>query len=237
VIADAEPYGLFSALIPSSATAANGDLHSARNRQGLVPDLHVTFPAQHGPASSQLAEIKSLSAGATWYQSRRIKTVDVRARQIPGLYRDKAQNIDRKYCGSVPGQIGPLEQRLQGFGEIACLVAGQYGEVSQHFHDLLKKLVTSKAAHVSQIEGRPVSDSERGQILHQLRRRLSVSIIISQSSCLLSRLNHMSPGAKEAAKRRAFAKHREELILMDSRADFEANIRGRRLWNVGIQHL
>ena len=60
VIANSELYGLFSALIPSTATGPNGDLQHARDRQGLVPDLHVTFPAQHGPASSQLAELKCI---------------------------------------------------------------------------------------------------------------------------------------------------------------------------------
>ena len=163
--------------------------------------------------------------------------MDQRARGIPKLYRDKAQNIDREYCGAVPGQTGPLEQRLKDFGEILCLVAGQYGECSQHFHDLLKKLVVSKAAHISQIEGRGLSESEKGLILHQLRRRLSVSIISAQSSCLLSRLNHMTPGAKDAARRRAFAKQRAEQNTLDARAHFEANIRGRRLRNIGVLHI
>ena len=163
--------------------------------------------------------------------------MDQRARRIPKEYRDKAQNIDQKYCGALPRQTGPLEQRLQDFGEIACLVAGQYGEVSQHFHDLLKRLVVSKAAHISQVEGRGVSESERGLILHQLRRRLSVSIITAQSSCLLSRLHHFNPGAKDAARRRAFAKQRAEQHTLDARAHFEANIRGRRLRDIGVLHI
>ena len=84
------------------------------------------------------------------------------------------------------------------------------------------------------MEGRPVSESERGLLLHQIRRRLSVSIVTSQSSCLLSRLHHTAPGAKEAAKRRAAAKGRESLSQMDQRAHFEAHVRGRRLRNIGV---
>jgi hypothetical protein len=145
-----------------------------------------------------------------------------------------AQKIDRKYCGTHPNHVGPLEERLKGFGDLLRLVAGQYGEVSQDFHELLKRLVASKAAHTAQVEGRPISDNERGLILNQLRRRLSVSIIKEQSSCLLSRLNHMTPGAKEAAKRRAAAKQRNELNSQDSRAHFEAHIRGRRLRDIGV---
>ena len=97
------------------------------------------------------------------------------------------------------------------YGDILCLVAGQYGDISQDFHDLLKKLASTKAQHISLLEGRPVSDSEQGLILHHLRRRLSVSIITAQSRCLLTRLNHMAPAAKEAAKKRAFSKHWQQI--------------------------
>ena len=227
-IADAEPLGLFSPLIQTSATSTSGDLHRTRDRQGLVPDLYITFPSEHGPSSSQLAEIKSLSAGASWYQSKQ-KTVDQRAKGLPKNYLDKAQKIDRKYCGTSPDNEGPLEQRLKEFGDLLCLVAGQYGEVSQHMHDLLAKLCKTKADHIAQVEGRHLSNSEQGLLLHQMRRRLSVAIIKAQSSCLLSRLGHFSPGAKEAAKRRASAKHRDELNQQDQRAHFQAHIRGRRI--------
>ena len=138
--------------------------------------------------------------------------------------------------GTQAGHVGPLEQHLQGFGDIQCLVAGQYGEISQDFHKLLQKLALSKASHISLLEGRPVSDSEQGLILHHLRRRLSVSIITAQSRCLLTRLHHMAPGAKEAAKKRAFSKHREELAQKDRLYHHEAYIRGRRLHNLGLLH-
>ena len=228
VIADAELYGLFSCLIPASATSTNGDLERVRDRQGLVPDLYITFPSEHVPSSGQLVEIKALSAGATWYQSNQ-KAMDQRAKRLPNEYLNKARNIDINHHCTSNNQEGPLEQRLKGFGELQCLVAGQYGEVSQHFHDLLEKTVTSKSNHITQVEGCHLSDSERGLLLHQMRRRLSISIIRSQSSCLLSRLGRISPGAKDAAKCRAVAKQRAESNLQDQKAHFQAHIRGRRI--------
>ena len=63
VIANAEAYGLFSHLIPSAATSVGGDLQSTKDRQGLIPDFHITFPAEHGEASNNLAELKCISAG------------------------------------------------------------------------------------------------------------------------------------------------------------------------------
>ena len=63
--------------------------------------------------------------------------------------------MDTKYRNTDAGQVGPLEQRLQGFGEILCLVVGQYGEISQDFHDPLNQLASAKAKHISLLEGRP----------------------------------------------------------------------------------
>lgn len=228
VIANAEAYGLFSHIIPSAATSVGGDLQSNKDRQGLIPDFHITFPAEHGEASNNLAELKCISAGLTWYQSQQ-KAVDLKAKQIPNLYRNKARTIGTKYNGVTAGHVGPLEQRLRGFGDILCLVAGQYGDISQDFHDLLKKLASTKAQHISLLEGRPVSDSEQGLILHHLRRRISVSIITAQSRCLLTRLNHMAPAAKEAAKKRAFTKHWQQIEENDRLYHFEAYVKGRRL--------
>ena len=130
VIANAEPYGLFSPLIPSTATSDGGVLQSTRDRQGLIPGFLITYPAEHGEASNNLAELKVISAGLTWYQSQQ-KAVDQKAKQIPNLYRSKARQIDTKYNGTTAGQVGPLEQRLRGFGDILRLVAGQYGEISR----------------------------------------------------------------------------------------------------------
>ena len=235
VIANSEPYGLFSPLIPTAATSDGGDLQSTRDRQGLIPDFLITFPAEHGAASNNLAELKCISAGLTWYQSKQ-KAVDQRAKQIPNSYKNKARKIDNKYHNTAPGQVGPLEQRLQGFGKILCLVAGQYGEISQDLHDLLKQLASAKAKHISLLEGRFLSASEQGLLLHHLRRRLSVSIITAQSRCLLTRLNHMAPAAKEAAKRRALTKHRQELDERDMLFHFEAFVKGRRLHDLGVLH-
>ena len=102
-------------------------------------------------------------------------------------------------------------------------------KLSQHSHDLLAKLVTNKASLSAQIEGLHLSNSECGLLLHQMRRRLSVAIIRAQSNCLLSKLGHFHPGAKEAAKRRASAKHRDELNSQDQQAHFQVHIRGHRI--------
>jgi hypothetical protein len=44
----------------------------------------------------------------------------------------------------------------------------------------------------------------------------------------------MAPAAKEAAKKRAFSKHRQQIEENDRLYHFEAYVKGRRLHNLGI---
>ena len=91
--------------------------------------------------------------------------IDQGTKDFPKDYIYKAQNIDRKYCGTSPTQQGPLEQCLRGFGNLLCLVVGQYGEVSKDFHLLLSKLAPTKVANTAQLEGRHVSEARCGLLL------------------------------------------------------------------------
>ena len=44
--------------------------------------------------------------------------LDQRAKRIPNEYKNKARTIDTKYCGTEVDHVGPLKQRLWGFGDI-----------------------------------------------------------------------------------------------------------------------
>ena len=78
-----------------------------------------------------------------------------------------------------------MQQELQTFGDLQCLVVGQFVEVSKDLHDLLCRWATS---------GQPVREEPCGQFLHQLCRELSA--VRAQACCLLSCLGHMGPGGK-----------------------------------------
>ena len=43
---------------------------------------------------------------------------------------------DQRYQGTVPGQSGPLVQRLDGYGKLWGLVVGPWGEGSKVLHSL-----------------------------------------------------------------------------------------------------
>ena len=151
--------------------------------------------------------------------------MDIRARPLPKSYNDKARHVDRVYCRTEEGQIGPVQQRLQEFGDLGCFVVGQFGEGSTDLHKFLTTCAKQKARKMANMYGRPSSEFEESQFLQQLRRRLSVCGIRAQANCLLSRLGHMGPGVKEASERRKLARSREEIIRRDLISHWESSVR------------
>ena len=115
VVVQPEVYGLFSHLIPSVATSEGGMLAWSRDRQGLVPDFLFTFPASYGSQACQVAELKFISAGTSWYRKKE-KSVDTRAKQLPREYKTKAKRIDSKYHYTDYTSKGPLERKLDSLG-------------------------------------------------------------------------------------------------------------------------
>ena len=236
VIVEPEPFGVFSPFIPAAALAEDGQLHRLRERQGLVPDLLITYPKDHGPNSISLGEIKLISAGLTHYRGSR-KSVDVRADKLPKEYSDKARRIDQQYRDLPQNQDGPLVQKLKSFGDLKCLVVGQLGECSQHLQELLIRFAEEKVANDSRAAGLAIDKDKVSLKIQQYRRRLSVCTIKAQSSCLLSRVGHFTEGARQAAQRRAVLISREEASRNELRAHFTAYTRGRGLRKIGLLHI
>ena len=230
-----EPYGLFSPFIPAAALSSQGHLYHLRERQGLVPDLLLTFPNNHGPQSTSIAELKLVSAGKTWYHGNK-KAVDVRANKLPKEYQNKAKHIDQTYNHTNDNQVGPVQQKLESFGELSGLVVGQFGECSQDLHNLLRTLADIRVENLSRSQGFSFREEKSSLILQQYRRRLSFCAVRAQSACLLSRLGHMSEGASLAAQRRAHCMRADEAARQDLRSHFEAHVRGRQLHKSGLLH-
>ena len=169
-----------------------------------------------------------ISAGPTRYpRGCRDKAVDRRARALPREYKAKLAAIDMKYNGTQHGQVGPLGQRLESWGELQCLVVGQFGEGSQHLHQLLYQLAEAKVTYHARSRGQPPSDADVGLTLSQFRRIISTVSVRAQASCLLTRMGHLDQGAREAASRRSLAVRQETNLRREMRAFHQAHNRGR----------
>ena len=97
-------------------------MESGRARQALVPDFRITLPDPQGGTKMSLAELKILSCCPSWYtytpSGSEVKATEKRARGLNVDYRRKAKKIDQEIIKTPSGQKGPLEQRLDEFGEI-----------------------------------------------------------------------------------------------------------------------
>ena len=124
------------------------------------------------------------------------------------------------------GATGPLVARLNGYGELLCLVAGAWGDCSTHLHELIVTCAESRVAHLCRSTGRPELESQLGVITGQYRRLLSSCIVRAQAQCLLSRIGVISPEARVAAQRREVTGRLERQLQEERRAQWMASLRG-----------
>ena len=223
---DCEVFGLFRDLIPAELTAEGGELEHGRQRLGLCPDFRLRLPSADGPRDL-LGELKFISAGVTRYPvGGTAKQVDRRARELPGTYRRPLERLDRLHHGTQPGETGRLVQRLQGFGELQCLVAGHWGEGSEHIHALIQSCAKARVAHLCRTSGRRDSERLLGPIVGQYRRLISTCAVRAQALCLLARVGLITPAARDAARRRQVTMRIDAEMREERRAQWMASLQG-----------
>ena len=108
-----------------------------------------------------------------------------------------------------------VRERLQ-YGE--PLVAGPWGDISPHFHQLILSFAESRVAALSRSQGWEAGPGQLGKVVGETRRALSVTIVRANALCLLERLSQLGPGAGAAAKRRQVAVRMEERRRQDRQA-------------------
>ena len=226
VRAEAEVFGRFRDLLPPHLFDQGGELHHSRQRVGLTPDLLLRIPTPDG-VGDRLGEIKVMSAGVSRYPAGKTeKQADRRARELPGSYRRPLERLDQLVRGTAPGETGALVARLQGFGDLLCLVAGAWGDSRKDLHQLIQICAESKVEHLCRSTGRPELEGQLSVIVSQYRRLLSTCIVRAQAQCLISRVGVISPQAREAAQRREAAGRMERQLREDRRANWMSGLRG-----------
>ena len=63
------------------------------------------------------------------------------AEAVPAEYLGKARTLDRQWLHTSPGQQGPVEIKLRGYGTVKSLVFGSWGEASADVDWLLNSAV------------------------------------------------------------------------------------------------
>ena len=110
----------------------------------MVPDFLLPRGASGASGCEELAELKVLSCCPSHYSpTAGTKAVDVRAQAVPGEYARKARAADQRYLGVLPGEVGPVEKKLQEF-PLSVYVFGAFGEASEDVHALVKTVAEAR---------------------------------------------------------------------------------------------
>jgi len=221
-----EVFGLFSHLIPAQALSR---YERGRKRQALVPDFRIEMPSAIGVTRFQLAELKVISCCESWYTPSaggNVRATEKRANGLKAEYRRKARDVDKEARESRGSEKGPVERRLEEFGDLLGLVFGAWGEASESVHHLVQILAESRLAFQGLQRGRPGNSGELGVLTGQIRRRLSLAAIKAQTECLLSKLHQVGPGNQLMAKRRQWAVQEDEKMKREREAQWLRRIEG-----------
>ena len=111
-------------------------------------------------------------------------------------------------------------------------MAGPWGDLSPHLHQLLRLFAESRVAAMGRAQGWEAGPNMLGKVMGEMRRAFSVTVVRAQALCLLERLAHLGPGARAAAQRREVTMKLEERRRRERQAFALAN-QGRGLSRVG----
>ena len=81
--------------------------------------------------------------------------------------------IDRQYHGTVEGEVGSCQDRLESLGELLQVVVGYWGETSTDLDIIIRAIAESMVLYLSRETGRLITDNWVGQVLGQHRRSLA----------------------------------------------------------------
>ena len=118
-----EVFHLFSQVIPQRGLSR---IERGRKREGIVPDFKLL--GREAGEEAFLAEIKCISSNKSRYPRNprpATRAVDRRAAGLTAEYERKAKKCDRDYCGTAPGEVGPVLAKLQSFGEVTGFCFGK----------------------------------------------------------------------------------------------------------------
>ena len=134
--------------------------------------------------------------------------------------------MDEELLGTSKNERGPVQRRLEEFGDIIGLCFGAWGEGSEDVHRLVQIISESRLKYQGLQRGRPGSEQELGVIVGQVRRRLSMAVMKSQVDCLLSKIHQVGPGNKQLAQKRQFAVLEDARMSLEHQAQFVRKIEG-----------
>jgi len=125
----------------------------------------------------------------------------------------KARQIDQQFCGSLPGEIGPVQAKLRTFDPVRGSVFGAWGEGSPDTERLLTAFCRAGASRHWRSMQVATPTQAQGILAWMLRRRWGMTALREAARLKLERLEFVGRGAAEASdRRRAFATSASHMV-------------------------
>lgn len=239
IVASCEVSGLFQHLVPP---AARDRLEVQRQSHVMIPDFRLQLPhtttgldLAPGETVTRLAELKHTCSEQhyrTGVRQRQFqRAVDKRAGLLMGEYRDKADRMDT-LLGEGEGRV---RRQLDRYGQLVDIVVGKYLEMSEGGHMLLDAMASSRVARQERRSGLAATNTamEKGVVMGELRRQLSVVNLRASMSCLLDRLHQAGEGGRMRGRRQEWMVREEERMKEEREMIWSARMRGRSLLQPG----
>ena len=159
-----------------------------------------------------------------------------RAALLPGEYASKAKKIDTKFGGTPQDRVGPVQAKLLSYPALRGWVFGAWGEASDDIHTIINTLANARLRHQDTLPGadwrgrsRRSEEAERGMLVGQIRRQLSLEAVHGQARLLLDMLQSLGAGAAAAVRRRRWAEQEERRLGRERQAQMLGAAQGRSL--------
>ena len=163
--------------------------------------------ASRDPSSRYYLELKTLHYGSSTYgeEKNRCNAVARRARALPAEYATKARHVDRRYCDTPVGVVGPVEAILQTYEPVRGIVFGAWAEASPATNKLLSQMAKIGAQRHWRSMRCEDPVAATGVFAWLLRRRWGLTMLRENARLKLDRLEFVGRGALAASRRRAGA--------------------------------
>ena len=105
--------------------------------------------------------------------------------------------------------------------------------MSEGVHTMIDLLSKYRLKKEGMSTGNDASKRRLGEVVGQIRRRLSLATVKANMACMLSRLSLTGDGVSEAGKRRQWQRREEDLMHRERQAVWQARISGHSLVRKG----
>ena len=132
-----------------------------------------------------------------------------RAGKIQGERVNDARRIDARFCGTQPGDDGPVLDRLRSFGPIVGLVVGHFGEWNDGLERVVSLACDDAAPRMRALFGARSERDSRGRCAWLFRREVAWAVLNANAKLKIERAEFVGWDARTARARHAEEARRE----------------------------